>query len=66
MKIVMIIIMMIMNDDTGDDEQGRRENSEALGQKRRMGAPASEANRKLSGSRNKSWTITTSLLHEIP
>ena len=47
-------------------KQGRSENSEARGQKRRMRPPASEVSRKFPRSRNHLCKITTRLLYETP
>jgi len=46
--------------------QGRRENSEAPGQKSKMWPPASETSRKFPGSRSQLWSITPGLLYEVP
>ena len=52
--MLMTINMIIMNDcdNAGNDDQGCQENSEVLGEKRKMMPFAREASRKLSGSRN--------------
>ena len=57
LKLYFVPLMLLKMWSQGGCGQGRRANSDALGQKRRTKAPAREMSRKFSGPRNYLWKL---------